>query len=143
MLTEAAHAAGEGRTMILAIDQAEELFDTSDQSRAEEAREFLDALLALLTTANEWIKPPSRPNMIPAPGRNITVGATPDCRANRGHNPARRKEDLPTPEGAMTVKTREPSRSLRRSTISSASASLLSRPKNTPASFSVNASRPG
>jgi hypothetical protein len=38
VLTEAAHAAGEGRTLILAIDQAEELFDTSDQTRAEEAK---------------------------------------------------------------------------------------------------------
>ena len=50
MLTEAAHAAGEGRTLILAIDQAEELFDTADQARAKEAKEFLDALLALLAT---------------------------------------------------------------------------------------------
>ena len=50
MLTEAAHAAGEGRTLILGIDQAEELFDTSDQIKATEAKEFLDALLALLAT---------------------------------------------------------------------------------------------
>jgi hypothetical protein len=48
VLTEAAHAAGEGRTLILAIDQAEELFGTFDQTRAEEATTFLDALLALL-----------------------------------------------------------------------------------------------
>src|SRR5262249_14745823 len=48
VLTEAAHAAGEGRTLILAIDQAEELFDTADQTGAKEAQEFLDALLALL-----------------------------------------------------------------------------------------------
>lgn len=46
VLTEAAHAAGEGRTLILAIDHAEEIFDTSDQVRANEAQEFLDALLA-------------------------------------------------------------------------------------------------
>jgi hypothetical protein len=50
VLIEAAHPAGEGRTLILAIDQAEELFDTSDQARAEEAKKFLDALLALLAT---------------------------------------------------------------------------------------------
>jgi hypothetical protein len=37
-----------GRTLILAIDQAEELFDTSDQTKAKEAKEFLEALLALL-----------------------------------------------------------------------------------------------
>jgi hypothetical protein len=51
VLTEAAHAAGEDRTLILAIDHAEELFDTADQTRAEEAKEFLDALLALLATS--------------------------------------------------------------------------------------------
>jgi hypothetical protein len=50
VLTEAAQAAGEGRALILAIDQAEELFDVSDQTRATEAKEFLDALLALLAT---------------------------------------------------------------------------------------------
>jgi len=50
VLDEAAQAAGEGRTLVLAIDQAEELFDTSDQTRAREATEFLDALLALLAT---------------------------------------------------------------------------------------------
>ncbi len=48
VLTESAHAAGEGRTLILAIDQAEELFDASDETKATEAREFFDALLALL-----------------------------------------------------------------------------------------------
>jgi hypothetical protein len=50
VLTDTAQATGEGRTLILAIDQAEELFDTSDQIRAEAAQEFLDALLALLAT---------------------------------------------------------------------------------------------
>jgi TIR domain len=48
VLTEAMHAAGEGRTLILAIDQAEELFDDTDAIKATEAKEFLDALLALL-----------------------------------------------------------------------------------------------
>jgi hypothetical protein len=48
VLTEAAHAAGEGRVLTLAIDQAEELFDTADQTKAMEAKEFLEALLALL-----------------------------------------------------------------------------------------------
>jgi WD40 repeat protein len=50
MLTEAARAAGKGRALIIAIDQAEELFDTTDQTSAKEAKEFLDALLALLAT---------------------------------------------------------------------------------------------
>jgi hypothetical protein len=50
VLTEAAHAAGEGRTLILGVDQAEELFDAADQTRTDEAKEFLDALLALLAT---------------------------------------------------------------------------------------------
>jgi WD40 repeat protein len=50
LLTEAAHAAGEGRTLILAIDQAEELFDSSDEIKATEAKEFFDALLILLAT---------------------------------------------------------------------------------------------
>jgi hypothetical protein len=56
VLTEAAHAAGEGRTMILAIDQAEELFDTADQTRAEQAKEFLDALLALLAMPPAFVE---------------------------------------------------------------------------------------
>jgi len=47
-LTEAAHAAGDDRTLIVAIDQAEELFDTGDEIKATEAREFFEALLALL-----------------------------------------------------------------------------------------------
>jgi hypothetical protein len=48
VLAEAAHAAGEGRALILAIDQAEELFDTTNRTTATEAKEFFDALLALL-----------------------------------------------------------------------------------------------
>src|ERR1019366_6707799 len=56
LLTDAAHAAGEGRTMILAIDQAEELFDAADQAKAKEAREFLDALLALLATPRDGVE---------------------------------------------------------------------------------------
>ena len=56
LLTDAAHAAGEGRTMILAIDQAEELFDAADQAKAKEAREFLDALLALLATPPDGVE---------------------------------------------------------------------------------------
>ena len=47
-LLEAARVAGEGRTLILGIDQAEELFDTTDPIKADEARGFLEALLALL-----------------------------------------------------------------------------------------------
>jgi TIR domain len=48
VLTEAADGAGDGCTLILAIDQAEELFDTSDQTKATEAKEFFEALLAVL-----------------------------------------------------------------------------------------------
>jgi hypothetical protein len=60
VLQEVAKAAGNGRTLILAIDQAEELFDIVDQTKTKEAKEpneakeaqkekgFLDALLALL-----------------------------------------------------------------------------------------------
>jgi hypothetical protein len=48
VLAEAAQAAGADRTLVLAIDQAEELFDTADQTKAKEAKELLDALLALL-----------------------------------------------------------------------------------------------
>jgi WD40 repeat protein len=48
VLADAALAAGQGRTLILAIDQAEELFDNSDEAKAKEAKEFLDALFALL-----------------------------------------------------------------------------------------------
>jgi hypothetical protein len=52
VLTEAVHAAGEGRTLVLGIDQAEELFDTSDEIKSADARGFFDALLSLL------VKPP-------------------------------------------------------------------------------------
>jgi WD40 repeat protein len=48
LLTEAADTAGEGRALILAIDQAEELFDTTETAKATEAAQFLDALFALL-----------------------------------------------------------------------------------------------
>jgi WD40 repeat protein len=48
VLGDAQQAAGEGRTLILGIDQAEELFDTSDEARAKEAMELFAALLALL-----------------------------------------------------------------------------------------------
>jgi len=56
-LAEAAQAAGEGRILILAIDQAEERFDTTDKSKAAEARESLDALLALLATPPAGVEP--------------------------------------------------------------------------------------
>jgi hypothetical protein len=56
VLKEASHAAGEDRTLILAIDQAEELFDNS--AEATEAREFFDALLAVLAA------PPAGVNLL-------------------------------------------------------------------------------
>jgi hypothetical protein len=48
-LLETARVAGEGRTLILGIDQAEELFDTIDPAKTDEATRFLEALLDVIT----------------------------------------------------------------------------------------------
>src|SRR5262249_343651 len=50
LLGEAAQVAGAGRTLVLCIDQAEELFASTDRERSGEARRLLDALLDLLAT---------------------------------------------------------------------------------------------
>jgi WD40 repeat protein len=49
-LTEAARVAGTNRTLVLGIDQGEELFDTIDKDKFDEARQFLDALFTLLAS---------------------------------------------------------------------------------------------
>ena len=59
LLAKASDAAGKERMLIIAIDQAEELFDTSDEIRATEAGELFEALLALVVAA-----PPAGVNLL-------------------------------------------------------------------------------
>ncbi|HXO71189.1 MAG TPA: toll/interleukin-1 receptor domain-containing protein, partial [Bradyrhizobium sp.] len=56
LLGEAKNAAGDGRTLIIGIDQAEELFDTSDEIKAAEATGFFNALLALLAKPPDGVE---------------------------------------------------------------------------------------
>ena len=56
VLADVARAAGEGRTLIVAIDQAEELFDSTNQAKVAEATEFLCALFAMLATPSAGLE---------------------------------------------------------------------------------------